>query len=287
MLHRTRSIPLPFFLALVTASSVAAQAQQPVPGDLVRALMRSPEVVVGRAPAGFPSELVPPGGRVLGGVPLGTTGAVLAVEVPQSPDAAGDAAQQALLRAGWTQPGSGAGQARGFVGRPEHQSDFRHFCRGSETVTLSSSAAPGGGSYLRVDYHKTDRPSACSYQTSSRGTDPWRDVPIPTLNVPAGAAVMNTSMGTRGLGGSGGDVGARLRSRMGAHELAASFERQLRSAGWTPSPPASNAEVAAQTFRMRGADGKEWFGVLTAVAHPESEIRDVAFSVNALPVQER
>ncbi|HEX9936940.1 MAG TPA: hypothetical protein VGB15_07450 [Longimicrobium sp.] len=281
MLLRRRII-LPFTLALVAARPGAAQAQPSVPGELVRALLTASELVVGRVPAGFPAELVPAGGRVLGGFQSGTRGSVLATAVPQDPAAADEAARRALLGAGWTDPYA-AQEQRGFV---ESRREPRYLCRGSETVSFSSSAAPGGGSYLRIEYYDTDRPSVCSLRTSTMGADPWRDVPVPTLNMPAGATTVNTSMGTRGgPGATGATVGARIRSGMGANELAGAFERQLRQAGWTPAPPTGDAGVTVQTYRMRGADGKEWFGVLTAVALPDSQIRDVEFAVSALPAQ--
>lgn len=274
MLLRSR-ITLPLTLALV-ASATVAQAQPAVPGDLVRALLTASELVVGRAPAAFPAGLVPPGVRVLGGVQSGTNRAVLAAAVPQDPAAADDAARQALLGAGWTDPA--AREQRGFVG-PRGESQY--LCRGSEMMSFSSFAAPGGGSYLRMEYHNPDRPSVCSFQTSAMSAEPWREIPVPTLNMPAGAVIVTTSMGNSGA--VGGEAGARIRSRMGANELAAAFERQLRQAGWTLAPPAGDARATVQTFRMRGADGKEWFGVLTAVAIPDSQMRDVEFAMSALP----
>lgn len=271
-----RRITLPLTLALV-ASATVARAQPSVPGELVRALLTANELAVGRAPAGFPAELVPAGGRVLGGFQSGR-GAVLAAAMPQAPGAADEAARQTLVGAGWTYPASR--EERGFVG-PRNESSWRLLCRGGETVTLSSLAAPGGGSYLRMEYHRTDQPSACSFQPHGMSADPWPAIPVPTLTMPAGAAIVTTSMGNRGA--VGGEVGARIRSGMGANELAAAFERQLRQAGWTLAPPTGDARATVQTFRMRGADGKEWFGVLTAVAIPGSQMRDVAFAVSALP----
>ncbi len=286
MLHRVR-IPFLVASALLAVSSAAAQ-QETVPAELVRALLatparagHTPEIVVGRVPQGFPAELVPGGARVLGGVRRDSSSTVLAVAVPEAPPAAGEALQQALLGGGWAFPGTR--ERRGFVGPTSMQ--WTYLCRGNETVTVSSVAAPGGGSYLRVDYSREQASRCDPASPDVRSRPPWADVPLPVLNVPPGTVTVTTSLssGMVGNGAGSASAGVRLRTAMGAAELLSRFAAQLGQAGWTASPPAASAEAGMQTFRLHAPDGKEWFGVLTSVAIPGSEVRDVQFEVSPLP----
>jgi hypothetical protein len=112
---------------------------------------------------------------------------------------------------------------------------------------------------------------------------------MPVLNLPPGAVMVSNGMGMLGPPPTsrGADIRASLRSTLSATALLASFAEQLRQAGWTARPNAGGAEVAAQTFTLRAADGKEWFGALTAVAVPGSEVRDVRFAILPMAPAER
>ncbi|HET7234084.1 MAG TPA: hypothetical protein VFJ16_28990 [Longimicrobium sp.] len=285
MRDRIRSVAALLFTIPLVVIAAPARAQA-VPGDLVRALLATPsatagapEIVVGSVPRGFPAELVPGGGRVLGGYRRDTMAVVVATAVAQDPAAAGDAAQLALASAGFTLEDMYGG--RGFVGPSSRQ--WRYLCRGREMVTLSSAAAPDGGSYVRVEYAANQRSSRCS-PPFPQGS-PWRDVPMPALTIPASATVATNGMGIMVPGDPNGGAKAhtRLRTSMSPSGLVENFAAQLRQAGWTEQPPTAGGDVAVQTFRRRTDDGKEWFGALTAVAIPDSEVRDVDFAVSPLP----
>jgi hypothetical protein len=200
---------------------------------------------------------------------------LLAAAMPQAPEAAAEALQQALLAAGWAFPGMQ--ETRGFVG--SNATRWHSLCRGDHAVMLSSAPAAGGGSYLRVDSTTQRSQFQCNpARGGTRGGTPWADVPLPVLNVPPGAVVVSTSMGGGmvGNGGAGATAGVRLRTGMGTVELMSRFAAQLAQAGWAPSQPLGSAGMGMQTFRLRAADGKEWFGALTAVAIPGSDVHDLA-----------
>ncbi|HYH82802.1 MAG TPA: hypothetical protein VEX86_23615 [Longimicrobium sp.] len=285
----SRSLAAAALAATLSAPSAHAQAAA-VPLELARALLASPsatvhapEIVVGRAPTGFPAELLPTGGRVLGGFRRDTLAVVVAAAMPQAPAAAGEAAQQALRGAGWTFPG--AAEVRGFVG--PNSTLWRYLCRGGEMVSLTSSAAPEGGSYLRVEYTTRDRPTRCSSRVPEASrVGPWHDVPLPTLNVPPGAVIVSSGTGMLHSipGLRGAEIHATMRTADGASELLSGFAAELRRGGWVAAPATGAGEAAAQTFQLRAADGKEWFGALTAVAFPGSDVRRVNFQVAQLPV---
>ncbi|HEX8245855.1 MAG TPA: hypothetical protein VF541_20240 [Longimicrobium sp.] len=268
--------PAVFAVALLAlAPAVGAQT---VPEELVRALVanggadRPPAViVVGGAPHEFPADAVPEG-RVLGGVGGDPAASEVAVAVAQAPAVAVEAAVAKLTSEGWSS--NGGRRQRGFVGPGTNA--FGLVCRGTDGMTVSAAPGPNGGSYLRLSYMSAARANPCSGPAGMPRMGMGEEAPVPVLSAPPGAVALNTS---NGMMMSGADTRTRLRTPRAPSELLAHYAGQLRQAGWTPSDPVAGADAAIQTFRMRGTDGKEWFGVLSAVALPASELRDLDFSV--------
>ncbi|HEX6747616.1 MAG TPA: hypothetical protein VF092_10035 [Longimicrobium sp.] len=276
--------------AILTASPPAA-AQNSIPAELATALVAMPtgstpeQIVVGRIPNGFPAGVAPAGGRVLGGIARDTSSAVAAFAVPQAPAEATAALRQALAEGGWSSPGDPRPQ-RGFID-PNPMRNMGFLCRGAEMLSTAAAPAPGGGAYVRLDYSRARRMSPCAMMRAARpgGMAPWDSVPIPALTAPEGATALATGSGVlpASFGRSGASASTRLRTDQSAAALVQHYAAQLRAAGWTPAPAAASPTVVAQAFRMRGEDGKEWFGVLTATAFPDSPVRDLSFQVNPLP----
>jgi hypothetical protein len=277
-------------LSAATLALPAAAGAQSVPEELVRALVanggadRPPAViVVAGVPHEFPADAVP-SGRVLGGVGGDPAASEVVVAVADAPPAAVDAGLAKLAAVGWSS-GGGRGQ-RGFVAPSTNA--FGLACKGTDGMTVSAAPAPGGGSYLRLSYMSAAHANPCSGigGRPRPGTGPADEIPMPALTAPAGAVATSTSNGQM-MGGMGREPSVesrvRLRTTQSPSELLAHYAGQLRGDGWTAASPAASGEGGMQTFRKSGENGKTWFGVLTAIALPDSQLRDVAFSVSPLP----
>lgn len=281
---RPDALPLVVFAALTTAYSPTA-AQNSVPMELVRALLgrrATANVVVGRVPDGFPTEVIPAGARVVGGYGSSDELAahtVAVVAVPQPPREARPALRTALTPAGWADPRTGR-QPSGFVSSTSEPASL--LCRGNETLYYSVMPRQEGGSYLRLDHTRVTSQgySPCSAPQERRVPEGQE---LPMLTSPEGVVASNTGISTSFPDGVQ-ESRARLLTTMPPAELLAHFAAQLREAGWTASPATAGSDAGSQTFRKRDPAGKELFGLLTAVAYPDSNARDLAFRQVPLPL---
>jgi len=243
-------------------------------------------IVVAGVPHEFPADAVP-SGRVLGGVGGDPAASEVVVAVADAPPAAVEAGLAKLAAAGWSSRG-GRSQ-RGFVSPSVNA--FGLVCRGTDGMTVSAAPASGGGSYLRLSYMSAARANPCSGMGGMQrpGAGPADEIPMPALTAPPGAIATSTSNGQT-MAGVGREARvesrARLRTTRSPSELLAHYAGQLRGDGWTAASPAASAEAGTQAFRKSGDNGKSWFGVLTAIALPDSQLRDVAFSVSPLPASD-
>lgn len=269
------------------ASARTAATQQPgetVPRELALALLSgygppgdedAPQLVVGRAPEGFPQDALPPGAAAVLGAVVHARGSTVAVSAPEPPAEALASYGARLGRAGWRQ-GPEGGPRRGFVPGPGP----RHtaFCR--DDTFLSATAVPRseGGSYIKLHHARNERFSPCNRaREEGRVRSPMHEAPIPTLQAPAGAE-------TRGLGSSGGGMDAweahtRLETQLDPAGLVAHYAAQLREAGWALSGQMTGEGVVVQTARTRDERGQTWHGLLTAFALPGTGEREVVFRV--------
>ncbi len=271
-------------LALAATATLAAAgpaaAQDAVPMELVRLLVPAgramADVAVGRLPVGFPEGVVPAGARVVGGV-RGGYETMAAAAVPQAPREAEAAFRRALQAAGWTDVMQ-LRQQTGFISSVMETPNI--LCQGERAINFTAIPRDAGGSYLRISlYSPETNYSPCERQQLQPGP---RESRLPTLVGPPGVRVFGTGSGSSSDGSE--STRARIRAATAPAQLLAHYAAELERAGWTPSPPVANAELGQQTFRKRDAAGKELFGLLSAVAYPGSDARDLQFAITPLPL---
>ena len=255
-----RVSPVLFVLA-AAAPCLAQGTQAPLPASLVTALFSGMESVgrgtvytIGEPPAGWPIELQPSGGTVVGGMAQGRT--LVAVFADTSPHPL-TAYHTRLRDAGFTQPAPRAGNGFNSSGGP-----FNWYCRDSTVVTARMAPGPEGTSYLRVSYAPGMRASCSTPQPSFPRSKTVLE--LPSLPPPAGVR------SGRG-GGSAGEnevssEGVLDERTLAPSALLAHYAKLLTAAGWTAMGVTSDSSTAAQLFRARDTSGRTWHGVLSIFA---------------------
>ncbi|HEX8691770.1 MAG TPA: hypothetical protein VF746_05085 [Longimicrobium sp.] len=285
---RARTLPLAGLLVALAAVPAAAQQGEMVPRELVMTLLGSsgsssgPQLLVGRLPADFPAALAPADARVVGSLVRRTEQTVV-FALPQPRPEAAAAYRRTVEGAGWTSPPSaGMVERQGFLapsmgtaGPPAV------FCQGERVLHFSTLPREGGGSYLRLDLNSTSEYSPCSREAAQHMESFQREFPIPALHAPENVEFSGGSMSSGGPDFR--EVGVRLTTPMAPAELAAHYAAQLRQAGWTPSGNGAGEGVALQTFLRRDASGQGWHAVLSAIALPGSDRRDLSLRVSRVP----
>jgi hypothetical protein len=276
-------IQLVALVSTVVTPALAAAQPTPdvVPRELVVALLdrfeMSPvrmDIVVGRLPKSFPSDVLPREDiRILGGLERGTASSVVAV-VAQRPDSAAARVTAHLARAGWRR----AEEERhlgGFV--PSATARPTIFCRANAALNLSARQRDGGGSllYLGISYPEEYSPCASRAQRRSMYE---RDFPsLPTLVSPPDARMLGSSAG--GGGRDARDASTRLGTEQRATEVAAHYAAQLQRAGWTMSTPIQGNGIVVYRVLGLDADQRPLTGALIVVEIAEPRQLDVVFRV--------
>lgn len=247
-------------VAPLHAQSAPAPRPTALPVSLVSALFSSSQPVgrgtvytVGEPPAGWPMELWPPGGAVVGGMTEGRMLVAVFADTNQRPLAS----YLTLLRnGGFTQP---TPHGNGFISSP---SPFSWYCRDSVTVTARTAPSPLGVSYLRVSYVQGTR-SGCSPQAASPPRT-MEMLELPELPPPKGLRVRGSGGGSSPNSVSSNATFVGISVTPAA--MAEHYARLLTAAGWTAAAASSDSTSAAQLFRARDRSGRAWQGALWVFA---------------------
>jgi hypothetical protein len=278
-----------FSLTLLLTAALRAPAQDTtmVPRELALALIGTefgvrPTLTVARPPSGFPQELVPASGRVLGGVSTQRGQRMLViVAMPDPPDVALDKAEASLKRAGWrTPPMPEASMSGGFVSMGHEMGTA--LCKDASAVWTSVVARDNGGSLLRMSVSPT-RYTQCDSAISGPMRMTEDELRLPTLRQPAGTRSFGG--GTCG-GGDSREATAQIESRLSPAELLTHYAAQLQEQGWTLGPRAGDSTIFVQTARRRDDKGRDLTSVLGVMATPVSRARTVWLHVNAARQEE-
>jgi hypothetical protein len=287
------------------SARAATSDTAPVPRELATALLTGfspgqqaqPQLVVGRLPAGLPADVVPAGARALGGLafPEGPPGmparrgSMAVVVLPRSPAEAPTAVEQHFERAGWRAPERMRDQG-GFMPGPVSRPIT--VCRDSAFISAVVTPRAAGGAYLHVHFAGDAQFTPCRPEAAVRMRPAYDDFPpFPVLHAPLGAQTVGSG---GGAGSDAREMSTRLRVALAPAELVTHYGAQLQHAGWKLGPRVGTEGVAIQIASLVqpvqprdsarvGAAGTEqartWYGVLTSVALPGSNERDVTFRV--------
>lgn len=258
-------------IALVAVAPLSAQqpASDAVPRELALALISGfrggraePDIVVGRAPATFPANVLPANANVLGGIDYSRATAVV-LTAPESADSTRASLVRHLERLGWRVADRERGQG-GFVASAQEMP--RTFCRDDKGLSVVVRDRPRGGSLAMLSSWS----GPCDEDDRRReGLAPPH---LPTLEAPAGARSLGQGMGG---GREGREAFTRLESSMPSAQIAAHYARQLTRAGWTVTGPAIAEGVVVYGVRHRDEENRPLGGALTVVEIPESRQREV------------
>ena len=268
-------------LAALTAAAPVTAQEQELPRELVSVLLSDyggegePRILVGQLPDGFPREGVPEGARVVGSVVHSPKRSMVVLAVRTSQSEAMAAIERALMATGRWERHRGQGQ-RGFVSGGVAATPPLCGPDGA-TVWMSCTRGQDGTSYVRINY-TGDGMSMCAAElrraetVSMMSTD---EGPIPALYAPPGAKPGRTGFGG-GLGLS--EASTTLETSLSPAELVAHYGPQVEQAGWTPLGPAAAAgPLATRMFRITDDKGRTWLGLLSAVAWPDTQKREMGF----------
>jgi hypothetical protein len=289
--------PLAPFVVLAPRSAAAqspATVPATVPTELARAIAiavgggygRSqndslPAVIVGRTPDGFPRELLPGRGEVLGSVRFPS--ATWVIQRRADDDTTTVTLPAAAAGAGWRTVTAWGEPRGGFV--PSESAFPSFFCHGDTSATFRETSRPGGGRYAIVTLQYARGPSVCTRQASltTSGTSAVavdrvssssgvafaearrpEMPPAPTLRAPAGVE-MSGGMSSGG-GGDHWSTDARAVTRLSADELVTQYGRQMVAQGWTllPDQRFGGAALATLGAEKRDERGTTWRALLTA-----------------------
>ncbi len=279
-----RIAPLAVLLSGLAASSgvratAAAQEQRAggsIPASLAIALlsgdvapdMPAARITVGRAPDGFPAELIPASpASVAGGTVTGWHRTVV-LAFPTTADSAMTSYAAQLERAGWRKAALVA-NLEGFV--PSDLPRHLLLCRESARVMVATAPGAATGSYIRATHFSDSGGGGCS----ERGPLGVRDSLFPALRAPEGARMRG---GSGGFGGDDAHIATRIVTPLGLTAILSHYGNQLRAAGWTVSASLSTEELAVQRVSMRDRRGREWRGTLTVTAL-QDDCKDVQLRV--------
>jgi len=243
-------------LACGCASAATPPASTGVPPLLVAALMEgrgsrtSPEVLVGKAPQGYPTQLIPGSPtRVVGGV---VDGGQIQVIFEDSTRRVAAILEELFERAGYERPTPAQGS--GFMTGMSSGG----FCGDSGIANVQ--ALGGAQRYMaRASFVRAAGRPGCGTRMPSETRQTVRLV-IPELKAPPGSR-----MGRSG-GGSGGDEvsssGELSDTTMAPEVVLAHYATQLTAAGWTGFTPGIGVRVASQYFEAKDSAGGRWSGTL-------------------------
>jgi hypothetical protein len=260
------------FTILVSSRVSRAQDQNPpsIPTELVQALLgrgdydpaRGPRLFVGRAPEGMPQSVTSlEGGTVLGGMEDGRN-AVVVIAFTLPPNQVTLSVDRQLRARGWTPPPPPPESNRGGFASSMYGSPFGNaYCTDSSSVTLTSIAAPRGGTYLKLTQLRNQQFSVCRPGDRARmfGGSEFK---FPTLLPPPG---MVSYGGGSGMGGGSASISTRLNGPLKPAELIAHYRSQLDAAGWRTRAPVASEEDAAIAY-LEASDTARvvWRGIMTA-----------------------
>jgi hypothetical protein len=256
----------------VVPSAVTAQETgQPdaVPEELLLTLLDDAggRILVGRAPAWFPDDLIlPADARVLGARVRDTTYAEVVVATAQSPEEVVRQYERTMYQREWKSESLMARMAEGF--RSRQRATSAGFCKGKEAFLTLSTQTAGPETRLSLSYD-TDLPDdhRCNAEVRSRS----HKVPVPTLETP-GDAIAVEMAGWAGSG-KGVQLHATAESGLSAPELAARYGPQLRAQGWTLEEKQTSGGLAAWSWRLTDESGDRWHGLFMAIPLPDSTER--------------
>jgi hypothetical protein len=269
----TALVPLLLAVAYHPAAGQAAPTGDPVPRELVLALIGMPDadIVTGRMPENLPRPLeLPAGTRVLGSLvrPEQTT---IVAAVPLSPEHAITALRQTLTATGWSTAPAMPGSNRVFVS--ETMDRWEALCADDVALTISAWRAAAGESYVRIGYsnrrlgHTACDPPLERMMPSDRA-------PLPTLRAPEGVR-----SSTGGMSTTDGFMEAttRVETSIPPSELARNYGSQLGTQGWIFQTETATEDVAIQIWQLEEATGRRWHGLLIISAVAGASAREVAF----------
>lgn len=139
----------------------------------------------------------------------------------------------------------------------------------SVAVTLASTPAPKGATYLRLTQMRNQEYGFCV--PHERASIIARTgLTFPTLLPPPGMASHTSGSG---IGGNTATAAAELIGPLKPGDLVAQYRAQLDAAGWRTRPPATTGEDAALVYvEATDSIGVVWRGVMTSVQSGPSEI---------------
>ena len=264
-------------LAALLLAAGAAGAQpaprdtSPVPRELVELLfgrygLGMRDIVVGRAPSGFPEELEPEHVRVVGGVG-GPMGGEAIFEVGQEPGGVAASMLTAMERSGWEPMRIGSNAAmRGFVGSQSF-GPVNQLCK----ERWSANVMPHrqfDRSYLRITWTVGER-SPCEVmrqnQSDAQRQMERRFAEVPTLQPPAGVEVQGGGTST---GGDSWSVSARATGGVTATGLLDHYIAEMKRAGWTQAARHATDSLGVATFTKPADEGEPWYALLTVMPEP-------------------
>ncbi len=226
----------------------------PAPGD-VRLL---PE----RLPDDLPVDLpLSDDSRLVGSLVRGRQEATIVIDSQLTAEQVGDFYRQQLLAAGWEEVPIGHWHG-GFV--PEQGLPLL-FCRGRRgpALQLTATLQSDGSHDVRLQLTFDSRQSPCA----QRDHEPPFERLIPQLRAPAGATQM-----PRGSGGGldSWHTSATLTTDLELTSIAAHYDRQIESVGWTRVATGVDAQQAWSAWSFSDNDGQAWQGLLSIITMPQT-----------------
>jgi hypothetical protein len=269
---------------LVTLLSVAPlSAQQPaadaIPRELALALIDRygpregrADIVVGRVPPSFPSNVLPANATVLGGIERSPAAHVV-LTYRERPDSVFARLVRHLEREGWDREDEHESRG-GFIPPPSERS--HRFCRKNLGLMMFVTGHTAGGSLAHLGSWKPPEDYPCG-EGRRRNMRGFERVELPPLHAPTGARMLGGGMG--GGGAESHEAFIRLETPMHSIDLAAHFAKQLANAGWTISGPTLAEGVVIYGARRRDDEDRMLGGLLYTVDVPGTQQRDAVLRV--------
>jgi hypothetical protein len=172
-----------------------------------------------------------------------------------------------LTTSGWGPPPPRPDAERGgFMSSPYESAWGSLYCADSAAVSVSSSPAPNGGTYLKVRYSRGRELNFCSPQRVARMV---AELKFPVLLPPHGMTQHGTG------GGSSGDnisTSAQLMGALGPPDIVSHYAKQLEAAGWKTGTVASSGMTSLASAEARDLEGTLWRGALIAQRVSDLEV---------------
>ncbi len=278
IVSRARCAILTFVFLVVAAPAIGAQSRDSIPRELVLALlgvqsrMAGAELLVGKAPASLPAEVLSPDVRVLGGFE-GDQQSTTVLVVPARSDEARRQLRERLEKAGWKRPPESARPqrpTRGFVDHRFSDDTPDGWCRGEQSVMTSSAPRAPGSVTMTVYHMRSGMGGMCAAQ-GRYGTS-VDELPIPVLESPDGFVTEGNGYGG---GGPEWSLRATLRGRGSTVDaILRHYTAQLVGAKWSAGDRSAVASAGLQLLRLADGEAK-WTGVFGVVSRDEEGGYDV------------